>query len=91
MSRAWLLAAPVTSSGHGHASGVFQIIFGIVFGLIGLLHAINPRLFWRMSRWQFKNPEANEPSAAAFTLQRVLGVVFFGIGIALVVWGISRT
>ncbi|MFC7584593.1 hypothetical protein ACFQYP_13260 [Nonomuraea antimicrobica] len=37
--------------------------------------AINPRIYWKLIRWQYKNPEANEPSATAFTVQRTIAII----------------
>lgn len=53
--------------------------------IVSLIQIINPRILWKASRWQFKNPEANEPSKAGFMVQRVVGVIVFiaAIGIAI--------
>lgn len=58
-------------------------IAAILFGLLAL---IDPRkLWWATSAWQFRNPEANEPSAAANAVGRVVAAVFaLGFGIAAI-------
>jgi hypothetical protein len=56
------------------ASQGFSVIYvllgiGAVFGLWGL---IAPRSAWRaLVAWQYRNPEAHEPSEAAYTVSRV--------------------
>ncbi|MGW7406903.1 hypothetical protein ACWGI9_24815 [Streptomyces sp. NPDC054833] len=37
------------------------------------------KLYWRFAAWRFRNPEANEPSDAAFAWQR--GVLFVGAAV----------
>ncbi|HIV57599.1 MAG TPA: hypothetical protein H9902_06540 [Candidatus Stackebrandtia faecavium] len=46
--------------------------------------AISPRSMWQtLQSWQFKNPEANEPSEAAFAFSRVASIV----GLVIVICG----
>ncbi len=33
----------------------FLIPFGIVFAAIGVMNVVNPRMAFRMNRWQYKN------------------------------------
>ncbi|GAA1452857.1 DUF6199 family natural product biosynthesis protein [Nocardiopsis tropica] len=53
---------------------------------------INPRLVWRMNSWQYRNPEYNEPSDAAYTGYRIGAVVMmFAIVVMLgAVWEPQR-
>ena len=45
---------------------------------------ISPGSFWRKTAaWQYKNPEANEPSDAAYTMMRVFGGIFLVVFIGL--------
>jgi hypothetical protein len=58
------------------------VVPGLLWG------AISPRSQWRaLSAWQYRNPDANEPSDAAYGLARFSNIVallvFAGVGIAL--------
>ena len=65
---------------------VLFVIFAC--GLL-LWGAISPRSMWKtLQSWQFKNPEANEPSEAAFAFSRVASIV--GI-VVLVCLGVYMT
>ncbi|MGH3646219.1 MAG: DUF6199 family natural product biosynthesis protein [Micromonosporaceae bacterium] len=58
----------------------------VLAGLLFLWMVISPRSMWEtLSAWQYKNPEANEPSEASFAMQRVAGA--FGL-IMMVVIGL---
>lgn len=59
----------------------------IIALVLVVLTVIDPRSLWyATTAWQFKNPEANEPSEASFTLGRLVsGVGALGFGIAAVV------
>lgn len=63
------------------------MVYVVIFMLIGLITVIWPRFWWNLTRWQYRHPEAVEPSALAFTIGRVAGGVmivlgFIGIGMA---------
>jgi hypothetical protein len=47
-----------------------------LFVALGL--ADQRKLYWRLSSWRYRNPEANEPSDTAYTIGRV--VVFAAAG-----------
>ncbi|MGH3658018.1 MAG: hypothetical protein ACRDUA_15290 [Micromonosporaceae bacterium] len=52
--------------------------------------AISPRGMWQtLSAWQFKNPEANEPSEAAYAANRVVAVVGIVVLISVGCWVMS--
>lgn len=87
-----VLAAPAGGGGaHGGSkSGVFPLIIGILFIVVGLVNATNPRLQWRMRSWQYKNKEAQEPSDLALKVSRFAGALFAIIGVVLVVVGITK-
>ncbi len=55
--------------------------------LLLVLTVVDPRKLWySTTAWQFKNPQANEPSEASFALGRVVsGVAALGFGIAALV------
>ncbi|MBB6173399.1 hypothetical protein HNR23_003459 [Nocardiopsis mwathae] len=38
---------------------------------VAVINAMWPKIGWLMSKWQYKNPEKNEPSEAYFTMVRV--------------------
>jgi hypothetical protein len=47
---------------------------------------ISPRSQWRvLQAWSYRNPEANEPSDAVYTLTRIIGVVL----IVVLVWQVA--
>ena len=52
--------------------------------LLLVLTVVDPRKLWySTTAWQFKNPEANEPSEASFAVGRVVsGIGALGFGIA---------
>jgi uncharacterized membrane protein YidH (DUF202 family) len=84
-----LAAIPLAaSSAHGHS---WLWVFGIVLIAIGSLHAVNPAISWRMSRWQYRDKQALEPSAAGLLAIRVSGVISVAIGVALLIVGISSS
>jgi hypothetical protein len=58
----------------------------IVAILLLLLTLVDPRKLWySTAAWQFKHPQANEPSEASFALGRVVsGVAALGFGIAAI-------
>lgn len=62
-----------------------KYVFAAFFMLIALLHIVVPQLLWRkMAAWQFKNPDANEPSKAGYTAQRIWGVIVLVIGLIII-------
>ena len=51
-------------------------VFLIVVIVFGLAWTRAPREMWRITQgWQYKNPEANKPSDAAYTMQRISAIV----------------
>ena len=74
----------------GTKSPVALLLVGIVFIIVAGTQAINPRATWKMSRWAYKNPEANEPSDKAFAVTRVVGVVVAIVGVVLVITAITK-
>lgn len=63
----------------------FTIIFWAMGAAFLLMACANPRtLFWNFRSWKYRNPEAAEPSDAAYAMQRVHAVVIalflFGLG-----------
>lgn len=44
----------------------------VMAAIMAILTAVNPsRLWWKTSAWRYSNPEANEPSDAAYSFGRV--------------------
>ena len=84
-----ITSTSTNSSGHS-SSGWGFILVGVLALLIGLLHAAKPDATWRMSRWQYKNKAAMEPSAAGLTGIRIGGFVAVVFGIVLIVIGIAK-
>ena len=83
------LAVPAGHSS-GHTTSTGWLIFGIALVVIGGLQAGKPDLGWRMSRWQFRNPEANAPSEAALTFTRVVGALAAVAGVVVVILAATR-
>lgn len=66
------------------------LLVAIFFVIVGGASAANPRLLWRATRWQYKNPDANEPSNKAYIVQRVAGALFAVLGLVLIVVAITK-
>ncbi|MFF3457918.1 hypothetical protein ACFYXH_27060 [Streptomyces sp. NPDC002730] len=56
---------------------VFFFLAAALFVALGL--ADQRKLYWKLSSWRYRNPEANEPSDTAYAIGRV--VVFAAAGI----------
>lgn len=64
------------------------VVFALLFIASGLWGVINPRSQWQtMKGWQYRNREANEPSDAAYTYNRVMSAVGLVVGVMLLVTG----
>lgn len=65
-------------------------ILCLVIGIpIGLFLLLRPRkIWWALESWKYKNPEANEPSDAAYGMQALggLGVIAAAIIFAVLAW-----
>lgn len=82
-------AVPPTSSGGSHSAIGFLVV-GIAFVLIGGLQVIKPDLNYRLTRWQYKNKQALEPSRAALIAARATGALIVVVGIVLLVLAATR-
>lgn len=76
------LASHHGTSGTGHWG--FAIV-GALWIVFGGVQAVRPDLSWRMRRWQYRNPEAVQPSARGLQVARIIGAVAVVAGIALVI------
>lgn len=68
------------------------IFLGLIVGL-SLWVAINPKsFFWSTSAWRFRNPDAVEPSDAAYGVSRVGAiVVLISLAVGAVgIWSLTR-
>ena len=64
----------------------------IIGGVIGLWLLISPRsAYWTMTAWQYKNPEANEPSDTAYSLSRLSGGIMLVTIVVIVLWVTGAT
>ncbi|MGN6607159.1 MAG: DUF6199 family natural product biosynthesis protein [Jatrophihabitans sp.] len=80
--RAVPVPAHGSSGGHGTT---WAWVAGPVFIVVGLLFVARPQLQWQWNRWQYKHPDAMEPSAAGLRLVRGIAVVFVIVGVVLLV------
>lgn len=55
----------------------------VLLVLLGVVSAAYPRLWWELTSWQYRRPEAVEPSDTAYTVNRVVGVGLIGFGLLL--------
>lgn len=62
-------------------AGILLIVVGVLVG--GVTAAAPKAIWWATQSWKFRNPEANEPSDAAYGMTRVGGVLL--IVLALVI------
>lgn len=87
-----VLAVPASTAGKVGTHGPVWLffVFAVVFMIFGIAMIINPKLQWQMSRWQFKNPQATEPSAQGLVAIRVFAIFFTLIAIALLIFGITK-
>src|SRR5688500_2867417 len=63
-----------------------------VGGIFMVIAFMNPRSLWRSTAaWQYRNPDANEPSDDAYSMKRagwaITGLVVIGFGLAANVAG----
>ncbi|MBB2991257.1 hypothetical protein FHR72_002741 [Mycolicibacterium iranicum] len=66
------------------AGGLVLLVLGV---LVGGVMVWKPRaLWWAFESWKFRNPEANEPSDAAYMMTRLSGV---GLVVLSVVLGVA--
>ena len=55
-------------------------VFLIVVIGFGLAWAVVPRKMWRITQWwQYKNPEENEPSDAAYAMWRISSIAAIAV------------
>ncbi len=78
-----------TTTKHSGGSWVFILVAACIF-CIAIALVINPKLQWRMNRWQFKNPQAMEPSKAGLIGIRVGAAVAAVVAVVFVVIGTTR-
>jgi hypothetical protein len=59
---------------------VIAAILAGLFGLLALWTVISPQsVYWALTAWQYKDPDANEPSETAYGLSRVAGLVTLAV------------
>jgi hypothetical protein len=62
---------------------IIILLIGIPIGLYMLLQP--KKLWWKFSAWQYKNPEANEPSESGYGVWALRGVVVIAVT-AVLAW-----
>ena len=80
----------VASTSGQHSGGWLFVVISAVILVFALTTAINPRLQWKMSRWQFKNRQALEPSAAGLVMARVISVIVAIVAVVFIVIGVRQ-
>ncbi|MGI8761902.1 MAG: DUF6199 family natural product biosynthesis protein [Jatrophihabitantaceae bacterium] len=84
------LSAPATASSGGSHSPIARLVIGVLFVVVGVAQAAKPDLAWRMSRWQFKNRDALQPSNAGLVVARVAGTIVTVVGVVLIVFALRK-
>lgn len=59
-------------------------MIGALWIVIGGVQVARPDLSWRMRRWQYRNPDAVQPSVRALQVTRVVSAVAVVVGVVLV-------
>jgi hypothetical protein len=60
--------------------GAAAAVLWVTAGFLVLLGVVGPkRLYWGAQAWQYKHPEANEPSDASYDVSRVVTWVLAGL------------
>ncbi len=76
------------ASGDGGSSPALVPIL-CLFLVMGLVQVIRPQLLWRLNsrlqRGWVKNPEATEPTAKGYAMERVVGVLFLAVAVWMLV------
>jgi hypothetical protein len=78
------------NSTSGHGGTAFLLVWSIFAIGMGTLGVTRPRVLARGNRWQWKNSQALEPSAAYLLFARVLAGVFLVVGIVCLVISLTQ-
>lgn len=68
------------------------IFVGVLIMVLGVLTAVYPRMWWKASKWQYKDPEAVEPSEEAIGVNQFAGagLVMLGLFITVGFWPLAK-
>ena len=71
----------------------FGIVIGVLIMVLGAVSAAYPRMWWNASKWQYRHPEAVEPSEEAFGVNQFAGagLVLLGLFITVWFWSLAKT
>ena len=83
------LAVPAGHSG-GSSNPVAFYVIGSVIVVLGIVFFAKPEWQWKSTRWQFKNPDAMEPSAKGLAARRVSAGIVAVVGIVMLVVAATR-
>lgn len=83
-------AAAATSGSHSGGGAWFLLAWSIFAVVIGTTNVLHPQFAYRMNRWQYKNKQAFEPSAAGLVVARLVGALFVVIGIVCFVIAVTK-
>lgn len=79
-----------SSSTHQSSNPWLFLLISVVIFAFALSMVINPKLTWKMNRWQFKNPQAMEPSKAGVIWIRISSGVVAAVAVVFIVIGIGK-
>ena len=82
--------ASTSSSGGHHGPGWLFVLISVLILAFAITLVINPKLQWKMNRWQFKNPAATEPSSAGLVGIRISSAVVAVVAVVFLVIGIGQ-
>jgi len=72
--------------------GAVLVISLLVCGVLGLWAMISPRsMYWTLTAWQYRHPEAVEPSDAAYSVTRVSGGIMLVFVVGITIWIAATT
>jgi uncharacterized membrane protein HdeD (DUF308 family) len=80
----------VATQSHTGGGTWFLLAWSLIAIVIGSANAVNPQLAYRVNRWQYKNKQAFEPSAAGLMFARAIGGLFVVIGIVCLVVAVTK-
>ncbi|MFH8453895.1 DUF6199 family natural product biosynthesis protein [Streptomyces fungicidicus] len=79
----------VQAATNGDGGGPVFVLVLCFLLIMGLLQVVRPQLLWkanrRLQRGWVKNPDATEPTSKGYAMNRVVGVIFLGFAIWILI------